>query len=256
MTDAPITPETARPILFSGPMVRAILDGRKTQTRRVLRDQPQPSEPVGGGVCDPVGLAEHPYCWLNGYDGSIQRIMKHPPRILPGDLLWVREQWRLHKEWDHLRPSQIDPDAGTFPPRWNIQYVADQPSLVWDSRLRAGMHMPRWASRIDLRVTDVRVQRLQDISEADAIAEGIAPLFTDDEKRTVVGLDPDKNYGWTNYLWHGLALEPEPETADAAYSSCADPRASFRSLWLSINGPDAWDANPWVAVYSFERVKP
>ncbi len=131
-----------RPIMFTGPMVRAILDGRKTQTRRVIRPQPRwvgdPGIPFRTEDADPKGIIQCPY-------GK------------PGDQLWVRETWA---------PNEGDVLAG------KAFYRADNNTIV--ERWRPSIHMPRWASRITLEITKVRVERLQDISEEDAKAEGSA----------------------------------------------------------------------------------
>lgn len=195
-----------RPILFSAPMVRAILAGTKTQTRRVVKPQPRR---VDGGVPFGDGPA-----WAHAEPGSA---MIRCPYGQRGDRLWVRETWA---------PEQYDADATTIAQiEASVRmpaYAADfsgQPAYKW----RPSIHMPRWASRITLEVTGVRVERLQDISEADAIAEGIvrAP------------------YGW----WSGREGSSSP-TAIGAYAL----------LWEQINGPGSWDANPWVWVVEFRRL--
>lgn len=190
-----------RPILFATPMVRALLAGTKTQTRRVLKPQP-------------------------GNDGKYDDLKScyRALRIEPGDRLWCREAWRSHFHYDDLAPSEM---GGEEP----IQYEADGAHQTWGypaiskiGRLRASMYMPRWASRLTLLVTDVRVQRLQDISEEDARAEGCP--FTHD----------------------GRQYAPPPPEVDSwqGYG-----RASFSLLWSEINGPGSWDANPWVVAYTF-----
>lgn len=176
-----------RPIIFSGPMVQALLAGRKSQTRRVLK--PQPTGPVvyhqtlTSGMC--VGL-------------------EREPPYAPGDRLYVREAFSY---------EALDVDRNGFMPPW---YWADgNPSSGNFTRPKPSIHMPRWASRITLTVTEVRVQRLQEISNDDAKAEGVLG-----ECAFHVG-------------------------NDATY------RAPFRELWNSLHGHDAWDANPWVVAVSF-----
>ncbi|RVL05138.1 hypothetical protein CN151_10875 [Sinorhizobium meliloti] len=187
---------TDRPILFSAPMVRALLDDRKTQTRRTLKPQPD-----------------------NILEGQIPRQL----RIAIGDRLWVRESFRGSKGYDAYPPSTWS--------HWPVHYEADcapdpRDELEMNGRLRPGIHMPRWASRLALIVTDVRVERLQDISEADAMAEGIEQ-------------DSD---GWRDYLM--------PHT-----QCCGNAIDSYGTLWDHINGAGAWEANPWVAAYSFRVIK-
>ena len=210
-----------RPILFSGPMVRAILDGRKTQTRRVLKPQPVP---VGGPFYRPSPMVA-PREWHSvSKEGNIVNIQKLP--YAEGTELWVREAWRTGIEVEHVKPSEI---GYTRPVRYeaddSVQPDVDGCAKIPTSRfgkLRPGMFMPRWASRITLRVTAVKVERLQDISEEDALAEGVGIM------------DPHH----------------PPPPIRATYAEM------YRDLWTSINGPGSWDANPWVVAYSFERVLP
>lgn len=216
---------TDRPILFSAPMVRALLGGRKTQTRRVLKPQPYPLEGrpgfwnasgvVGGRICvsDRALLDLH-----------------HKPK--PGDRLYVREHWRTTLAFEDLRPSQmtathtrIKYEAGGL-----LDLKGKKIPNFHEGRFRQAMHMPRWASRLTLIVTDVRVERLQDISEADAIAEG-APLDPDHRDTTEDGSNP-----------HMVRVN--------AWTSIS-PVAWYHRLWNEINGPGAWEANPWVVAYTF-----
>lgn len=199
-----------RPIIFSAPMVRALLDGRKTQTRRVLK------VPMTHRI-DDEGII---WAWTDWGEDMMPYPYAH------GDRLWVREAWHTSKAYDDLPPR----DMGGEEP---ILYVADDrlrtngwSSADWrEGRYRHARFMPRWASRRTLIVTDVRVQRLQDISEADAVAEGI---------------EGDPVNAWRCY-------QPEPK----GQTHWACPRESFRTLWNSLRGPDAWDANPWVCALSF-----
>lgn len=206
-----------RPIIFSAPMVRALLEGRKTQTRRVLKDQPTPNEPIGGA--SPYG---QDWVWQHGTDGSVFRQMLPPPPYAPGDRLYVREAWCTSPAYDDIKPSEMGGDE-------SIRYAADGTWESWgwgnlgcvEGRARSPIHMPRWASRLTLTVTDVRVQRLQEISEADAMAEGI-----------------HRN---TSSWFPIPGVDGSGTTA----------RAAFAGLWNSIHGDTAWDANPWVAAITF-----
>ncbi len=213
-----------RPILFSAPMVRAILDGRKTQTRRIIKLNGQLPE-----FCGPRGCQSDPTCWgwEDGEWGDWITLEKEEGQRLgwrdlnvanqAGDTLWVREGWRTLHKWNDLAPRHLPDDQD------KIDYLADggvrNPLWAW-GKGRPSIHMPRWASRISLKVTGVKVERLQDISEADAEAEGAEPI-----------------------------LEP-PDGGGAPHVE------GFQALWKSINGAQSWQANPWVAVYTFERVKP
>ncbi|MCM2455332.1 hypothetical protein HGO37_08045 [Rhizobium sp. CG4] len=200
---------TDRPILFSAPMVRALLNGTKSQTRRIIKPQPTAYGlvPLGDAV---INAAE----WQIRQSGHI--------RIAAGDRLWVRESWKPHSTFDHLSPRNM-PESTVF-------YLADDKYSPSGSRGRPGIHMPRWASRLTLSVTDVRVERLQDISEADAVAEG-APLDPDHRDATQDDSNPHmvRVNAWTRI----------------------SPVAWYHRLWNEINGPGSWDANPWVVAYTF-----
>lgn len=202
-----------RPILFSGPMVRAILAGTKTQTRRVVK--PQPTHFLGGpGVT-----------YSDGSECPLTPCIEHPNKPFsveirchygqPGDRLWVRETWR--GAGADLMYRADDGDGFDGPP-----HGSRGSDVPW----RPSIHMPRAASRITLEITGVRVERLQDISEADAIAEGAPPSH-----RSIDQIS--REYGFADF-----------------------PRSWFGQLWDTINGAGAWDANPWVWVVEFKRVQP
>jgi hypothetical protein len=143
------------------------------------------------------------------------------PYGAPGDRLWVREAWRACREADHLPPRDLTPAH-------RIWYEADQPALGLDGagKYRPPMFMPRWACRLVLEIVSVRVERLKDISDDDAIAEGI---------------ECDEDGLWRDYA----------AGSDEAY---VFPVGSFWSLWDSINGEGAHNANPWVWVVEFRRI--
>lgn len=185
-----------RPILFSAPMVRAILEGRKTMTRRVVKNK--------------CALS-----WLLPTGFTPEFVTNSENHLCPygqvGDRLWVRETFG---QCDRVVPHVI--------------YRADGESPNPDFKWKPSIFMPRKYSRITLEMTNVRVERLQDISEEDAKAEGIEQID---------GL-------WKNYLPEGIL----------GWISIDDPRESFRTLWTSINGPESWNANPWVWVVEFKRL--
>ncbi|MDG3040467.1 hypothetical protein [Roseicyclus marinus] len=220
-----------RPIIFSAPMVRALLDGRKTQTRRVLPNQPP--EPATLQGWDISGNRRFAHFWHDLGDGCIE---VHGSRLFAwrGDRLWVQEDWRTVSSLDLYKPAQMREmahEAGYRQAWAPITYLADGQRKNWESgddagRRRWSRHMIRELSRLTLTVTDVRVQRLQEISEAGAKAEGAA--FHDGR-----GIG---HSGWRHDL------------SDVH----ADARSSFARLWNSLHGPDAWDANPWVAAISFD----
>lgn len=245
-----------RPILFSAPMVCAILEGRKTQTRRVLKPQPFWN---GGSYdrerheircyCDAlppgallrrVGGVRHGYVASNYEDGD-----EGVAGVFIGDRLWVRETWRYARE-PHCRcpqASMADPcdrwkaGEGCESVKGKVLYRAD--GEIATGRWRPSIHMPRWASRITLEVTSVNVERLQSISEADAREEGLRGI-TKDGQLIKYGV-PDRD---------GL-----PGNDDCGWPWCewrTDPREAFQKLWNTINGPGAWDQNPWVAAYTFK----
>jgi hypothetical protein len=206
------------PILFSGPMVRAILEGRKTQTRRVMKPQPDESKMRWTGSHWEMYLG-----YPIGHDVPIS------PYGQTGDLLWVREMAKLRAcgpgscEFDLAYPADesvkafCDTDYGPY------KMTSYTPSI----------HMPRWASRLILRITDVRVQRLQDITEADAKAEGL------DEWIPCV-------------VWTGLA---GIKIRDASRNATC--REHFIFAWSSINAKRgySWESNPWVWAITFEVIK-
>jgi hypothetical protein len=214
-----------RPILFSAPMVLAILDGRKTQTRRVVKPQPR-SDWLGYMMMhSKPGVA-----LLNGPDYPDGPEDEVPcPYGVPGDRLWVKESFRLRADQDHKPPRDDYWKSGAW---YEATGNGETPSGCGGGigRLRSSIHMPRWASRITLEITEVRVQRLQDISEEDARAEGCT------------GTEPEPvNEGGTIHAWKGR-------------SSAPSPRAHFAYLWGEINGSASWDANPWVWCLSFRRL--
>lgn len=212
-----------RPILFSAPMVRAILSGTKTQTRRLL-------PAVFNSPPDLVVAANQPGDWNGPFKKSADSWGIHfggqwgtslrCPYGLPGDRLWVRETWGLHRFGDFTcwhRDSIAGRSEDDLRLSWDLAYAADAESPY--DHWRPSIHMPRWASRIALDVTEVRVERLQAITPSDAIAEGV---FGDGRYATA----PPLPY----------------------------PVATFADLWDSINGARAsWASNPWVWVVSFKR---
>jgi len=202
-----------RPILFSTPMVRALLAGSKTQTRRVAKVVADPLFSGGGYVTqrrDTLGPRE-----TGGHIGigAGEGLHQACPYGSPGDRLWVRETWN-HA---NVRPPIPEP----------FIYAADLgPTGVtrWAANWRPSIHMPRAASRITLEITGVRVERLRDISEADAMAEGIVAL-------------------------HGGGFG----LPDGSHFHIVDPRICYWSLWESINGRASVEANPFVWAVEFAK---
>jgi len=212
---------TDRPIIFSAPMVRALLDGRKTQTRRVLKPQP------GGIEQRPLGFVGSParFVFTEVHPGGANWTHYAKIPYTPGDRLWVREAF--------VTGFDIDDEYGRPVGDKKVWYRATDSNLTWydpdtESTIdnppwKSSILMPRWASRLTLTVTDVRVQRLQEISEADAMAEGCDAVLALTIKR--------------------------PNGAHPG-----NPRECYCDLWNSLHGPGAWDANPWVVAITFDVV--
>jgi hypothetical protein len=198
-----------RPILFSTPMVKALDQGIKTQTRRIIKlpnyhpsmiEKQIAKQTIIDGVV---------------YDGNQEIIgsIIFPNNI--GDVFWVRETFRKNEA------PQL---AGTF-------YYKALIDPAWNFKWKPSLFMPKEACRIFLKIKAIRIERLNEISEADAIAEGVIKIA---------------DYGSTGYK---LYTEP-----DASYTDI-DAIESFSSLWQSINGNGSWDKNPYVFVYEFERIE-
>lgn len=226
-----------KPILFSGPMVRALLDGRKTQTRRVLKADPEwdldamlGPEWFSPAVANKKTGELEPGPEVFGIFSDCGEWGMRLP-YAPGDLLYVREAWRVSADLDELSPADLLPMV-------SVRYEADNAlnpgglPIINPGRLRPGMHALKRHSRLTLRVTEVRVQRLQEISEEDARAEGAA--YHDGR-----GIG---HSGWRHDPAHGYV-----------YPLARD---SFGHLWQSLNAKRGfgWDVNPWVAAVSFEVI--
>jgi len=219
------------PILFSAPMVRA-LDGRKTQTRRIVKQQPPNGWDRHCWYAAPV------YGWTSEPEPTATWHKVRCPYGVPGDLLYVKEAWTFVNVQRRGDQSEFvvayNADGADLPNRPSI-FVHDPDSrwydaaLGWfDRRKRTSIHMPRWASRLTLRITDVRVQQLHEISEEDAIAEG---LYVNRDGCYDWDVERVKECGWVS------------------------PIGAYRDLWESINGPGSWAANPWVWRIAFDVIK-
>ena len=195
-----------RPIIFNAEMVRAIMAGTKTQTRRVIKPQPE-ADHIGsfGGVGEPFAYAfEHEEKWRYcPYGGTKEK-------------LWVRETWAVAECFDSIKPSKLNLTAR------NVEYRAEPKKTGYlglvRGKWRPSIFMPRWSSRITLEIADVRVERLQDITEEDAKAEGVK---------------------------HG----------SSAMGHVFTHKEHFRGLWNGINGKKhPWESNPWVWVVEFKKI--
>jgi hypothetical protein len=224
-----------RGILFSAPMVRALLDGTKTQTRRALRVQPLDVLPMEGEKAgrEWVGLME-----LEPKPAGTVFCCKFGQ---PGDRLWVRETWAFER---NAIGSEREQD-GPF-----VYRATDSEQHRRCDRWRPGIHMPRWASRILLEIVSVRVERLQDISEADAEAEGCERLDTERYER-----DPALCPKCDGLRLHRALGPGGGVIEDVDCTVCDTYLKRYRHLWESINGFGSWAANPWVWVVEFRRIE-
>lgn len=220
-----------RPILFSGPMVRAILDGRKTQTRRVIKPQPDQSVLVDGAVLHPRRITDVSVCYhgkrewgLFSDDSNMPCFAYDSPYGEVGDRLWVRETAKAtateegidcihYMADDHCRSIMVS-EYGPW--RKMRAYGGGH------SRAVPSIHMPRWASRITLEITGLRIERLNAITPDDAKAEGVECCEHFEKAKRGHPL----NAHWVGFAW----------------------------LWKSINGEQSWLANPWVWVVEFKVV--
>lgn len=261
-----------RPILFSAPMVRALLAGTKTQTRRIMKPQPVSNHRGQfnfSTFTDDEGIETY---WQN-YPlwGPVRS-----PYGQPGDRLWVRESWRIGawnendgsvaldymadnaspRGWITI-PEHADPDGEIFRNLWiqssndaeNAGVKCDEAGQYrWQPgespcRRRPSIHMPRWASRILLEITAVRVERLQDISGSDAAAEGVR-VPCDEQGRPLLRL--------TGRIAPSKFCTKRPPDWDANDYL----RFEYAELWETINGTGSWDANPFVWVIEFKQIDP
>lgn len=210
-----------RPILFNAAMVRAVLEGRKTQTRRVVKPSPEWTEPGTAWKFSEDGHSGLGWYAYNDDYPEEGALFYRCPYGQPGDRIWVRETFQplfadgvenhWETDWKTGKGYKI-----SYPATDGIQEFINLDDGLSDA-CKPSIHMPRWASRILLEITDIRVERLNDIREKDAWAEGCT------------GFDDDVSGGKSGYR-------------------------EFAELWQSINGPGSWDKNPWVWVIEFKRV--
>ncbi|WPO93795.1 hypothetical protein SFA32_12535 [Buttiauxella sp. HR94] len=233
---------TERGMIFNAEMVRAILDGRKAQTRRIIQSAAKNMQARGHEVISHRAPGDK---WYGDYvysmrdrsgvwqDFTNEDFLAKCPFGVVGDRIWVRETWadvnhdgcpavayRADSEVRNLNESDGEEDDPNLEKYWFANWYPDLISGT-EGRWTPSIHMPRWASRITLEITDVRVERLNSISEEDARAEGCAG-----------GHDSIPHYHYS-----------------------ATPHEHFRHVWTSIYGDDSWQANPWVWVIEFRRVE-
>ncbi|EAZ4936077.1 hypothetical protein [Salmonella enterica] len=217
-----------RGMIFNGEMVRAILDGRKTQTRRIMRNQPAGDTPE-----TPVMVRKKNWAF-QWYDDRYGESGFFPcPFGQPGDRIWVRETYQGPLfDYEHME-AYLEDSSEFEKPEFCVYRADGKPAPEFydaDDNLhccwRPSIHMPRWASRLTLEITDVRVERLNDISQEDAQAEGME----------LTG-------------WRPTYSDPD---SGGDYQT---PYDNFAELWESIYGEGSWQANPWVWVIEFKRIE-
>jgi len=233
-----------RPILFSKPMVNAILEGRKTQTRRIIK-----ADWDWASTCRECGGTGKTYLSAGEFSSQNCRTCEREPACpygKVGDRLWVRETWKPDENGNTCcityaaDEQKIDiENTSEAADRWlSVRKPNEQYPRMEPAKWRPSIHMPRWASRIDLEITNVRVERLNDISEQDAAAEGIViDIFNQGEPPKHGHFDCLRKYV-------------------PAFGEFDPARYKFFRLWESINGTGSWNQNPWVWVIEFKRVKP
>ena len=225
-----------RPIPFSVPMVRAILAGQKTVTRRAAAF----SQPSGKNGYWPLMVDGVPKLIVDGNRSN--DVALRCPYGIPGDRLWVRESFYPHDGF--------------------VTYMADcLPGRTKGLRFKRSIHMPRKLSRINLEITEVGVERLHDISEENAIREGCKPLSVAGGYLVVASDGVTSEIG-ENYV-HGIPKVGDDWLGDRVVSHVQhrpareiwDARHAFSNLWRPISGDASWGANPWVWVVGFKRVE-
>jgi hypothetical protein len=206
---------TDLPILFSAPMIRALLEGRKTMTRRVMKQQPSPSwRPFSYGEVHKMINGEPSEDHVIGWGPSNEDGDEaYPLKYLIGQRRWVKEKWRTEVRYDQTKPINLPLDA---PIGFDADYDMES-NDGFRGKSRSSRFMPKFASRLTLAVTDVKVERVQDISQEDAMNEGAE---------------------FTPYM-------------NSAYEADGDYITDFQNIWNTIHGPDAWQRNDWVEAVTF-----
>lgn len=211
---------TDRPILFNAPMVRALLAGAKTQTRRIVKPQPPVVTDHQSVATPDAFVCPEKHTW---WSGNYTQVIYHAARCpygQPGDRLWVKEKTHRRPMLNFLTGEPLDEkyDGGAYSADYADMLTPEEFDIAWwySRSTCPSIHMPRVFSRITLEITEVRIERLQDISRGDAMEEGC----------------------------------PFPNMAAGP-----DPRQWYAELWDSINGPGSWEVNPWVWVVAFKRVE-
>lgn len=231
-------------LIFNSEMVRAILDGRKTQTRRIMKVQPENSELGLSRVVESKnGIDDGKYFWSQSDATGLKSRSK--PFACPfgtvGDRIWVREAFRVHsRATDVATLVYKASERNSWTEQTHRVPVAVCNKPATPEKWTPSLHMPRWASRILLEITDVRVERLNAISPEDAESEGL-------ERTNFTGFGDEP----------GLPSYPEPDVYfDPLKKQWKEyPPEAFAGLWESIYGEGSWQANPWVWVIKFKRIE-
>lgn len=220
-----------RPMLYSTPMVQALMNGTKTQTRRQIKDAIRVEK-----VPQYLEYKDDWDKYMVGYSNYQYKLIKSSVNI--GDIIWVRETFQ-HTEILNINPE--DENYG-FVYKADSQPWEDYEGWVW----KPSLFMPKDACRLWLKVTNVRVERLQDISEEDAENEGL-------EKDYSTFFDTNKEYSFPDYNTPRTEIKrgKKVKISSGLFKYAVD---SYKSLWQKINGKDSWDANPFVWVYDFEVI--
>lgn len=213
-----------KPMIFNTEMVRALLDGRKLQTRRPVKPQPAPEKKWRGWVIESSDRKKEGCAsWADGEGCRMFGSEYAKPPCKPGDLIYVRETFYQRGRYSMPMWSDAEPEDAVFCGEKIVKFIGDDlpdnGRRAWEKiwRKRPSIHMPRWASRLTLKVTGVRVDRVQDISETDAVKEGFD------------GWDDDVTGGCTAF-------------------------GEFSQTWCGIYGEESWNRNDWVWVIDFEVI--
>ena len=251
-------------MLMTPDNTQAVLEDRKTQTRRLIVPQPE--------WMGQEGIAAAGWSWRHGFNPPNYQswpdadvfgmVMEKHARYKVGDIVVLRTTWAVLPEWDSRKPSEIDPAQVSI---WFWFTGCGKPKPPGAGKSRPGRFLPKtlWHYMPRVKIAAVRAQRLQDISEADAIAEGVAPLYSHDDihhPRYYPEFDLNP-MPYANYLWHGhvgkTITRKQADAWDYQYPGYDTAVGSFSSLWDSINAKRSpWTNNDWVFAYTFERVKP
>lgn len=245
-----------RPMLFSAPMVLALQARTKTQTRRILKiDGSSPSGAFWDhGGYEPVEIRYGEWAFRSKDAKSLMTAAPRSPIFkcpygTKGSKLWVKETWATSHRWDGIKPSELPIGGDGVGCAIYYRECDDTPQNTSRDggiiqRWRPSIFMPRWASRITLEIEQVRVERLNDISEEDALAEGIGSWEQGYPRSTgepFVGHEQGFNFG------RDLATWWVPTSSPTAV-------LSYKRLWESINGPGSWEKRPWVWAVTFRRL--